>query len=203
MLNSTNASNIKKIWADNCRFFNSGFIFYLCLIFTIINLNCGENQKLCELNNKNKIDSISLRYPNDIKVTYQIKESFVDISNTIIFRYHGPNEARDYVTGQDTLQIEWYRNKNQYDEEAVKEWILRKRSEDSYLNCPHSMAKMYFNELSGMLSETVCEKQNRLLFYGLNNRSEYIVLAYYNSLSSNKCAKEEFLAILNSMVFHI
>lgn len=186
---------------DNHRFAKSGFMFYLFLMLTTVNFSCGEKQKLCELNNNSKTDSISLRYPNDIKVSYQIKETFVDVSNTIVFRYSGPDEVKEYINGQDTLQIQWYWNNSQYDEEAVKEWILRKRSEGSYLNCPQSMAKMYFNELIGMLSETVCEKQNRLLFYGLNNRSNYIVLAYYNALSSNKCAKEDFLAILNSMDF--
>lgn len=202
MLKSTDASNIKNIWVNNHRFFKSGFLFYLCLTLTTINLNCGETQKLCELNNKNKIDSILLSYPNDIKVVYQIKEGFVDVSNTIIFRYHGADEAKKYITGQDTLIIEWYWNNNHYEEEGVKEWVLRKQSESSYLNCPQLMTKMYLNELSGILSETECEKQNRLLFYGLNNRFNYIVLVYYNALSNNKCAKEEFLAILNSMDFH-
>ncbi|MBL7807285.1 MAG: hypothetical protein JNN28_05710 [Saprospiraceae bacterium] len=178
-------------------------MFYLCLIFTSINLHCGENQKLCELNNKNKIDSISLSYPNEIKVTYQIKENFVDVSSSIIFRYSGPDEVKKYINGCDTLEIRWYWNNNQYGDDRAKEWIVESYSQMYPSDCPQTIKDIYFNQLQGTLSEIICPDPTRMVFIGINEASNYLVVAYYNTNSSNKCAKEEFIAIINSMVFHI
>jgi hypothetical protein len=173
----------------------------LCVSIAYYSSCNNKTVNYCELNTK--LDSIKLTYPDTFIVYYKLNEKFIDISDSIWFRHWGADEMKMYINGKDTLGIEWYWNIKPYEDELAKKWIEGSYSSLHGLDCPQTVTNTYCGQLRGVFSEIVCPDPTRMVFFGINKASNYLVVAYFHTNASNKCAKEEFLEILNSMVFEL